>query len=78
MEPTDGAMDSVVPKTEPDREGSSSSVGSTPEAEIEAFTQDVAQTQKRKGGRKPVSSILLNRVKATTHLVIDICHFRRA
>jgi hypothetical protein len=56
MEPNVGAMDSVVPKPEPEREGSSSSVGSTPEAEVEAFPQDVAQTQKRKGGRKPVSS----------------------
>ena len=48
------AMDPVVTKPEPIREGSVSSSVSTPDAEIEALTQDVTQTQKRKGGRKPV------------------------
>lgn len=52
----DISMDTVVPKTEPiqDGHGSISSSVSTPEPEAEALTQDVAQTQKRKGGRKPV------------------------
>jgi hypothetical protein len=54
----DTAMDTVVPKTEPTiLEGSISSAVSTPEAEGEILTQDVAQTQKRKGGRKPVRKI---------------------
>ncbi|KAA8646222.1 bZIP transcription factor [Aspergillus tanneri] len=44
----------VVPKPEPPVEGSISSAVSTPEAEGEILTQDVAQTQKRKGGRKPI------------------------
>lgn len=51
-------MDSVVPKNEPVLEGSISPM-STPEAEVETLTQDVAQTQKRKGGRKPVRKICL-------------------
>ncbi|PWY84578.1 hypothetical protein BO94DRAFT_104812 [Aspergillus sclerotioniger CBS 115572] len=48
------ALDPVVPKTEPLPEGSISSAVSTPEAEGEILMQDVAQTQKRKGGRKPI------------------------
>ena len=51
-------MDPVIPKPEPIPEGSISSSVSTPEAEVEALTQDVTQTQKRKGGRKPVRKIL--------------------
>ena len=51
-------MDMVIPKPEPALDGhaSMSSSMSTPEAEAEAetFSQDVVQTQKRKGGRKPV------------------------
>jgi hypothetical protein len=50
----DTATDSVVPKSEPLPEGSTSSSVSTPEAEGEVPMQDVAQTQKRKGGRKPI------------------------
>ncbi|KAL1964095.1 hypothetical protein VTN77DRAFT_7513 [Rasamsonia byssochlamydoides] len=52
----DISMDTVVPKTEPtqDGHGSMSSSVSTPEPEAETLTQDVAQTQKRKGGRKPI------------------------
>lgn len=42
-----------MPKTEPGQDGSLSSM-STPDAEAEPMTQDPAQTQKRKGGRKPV------------------------
>ncbi|GMG30046.1 unnamed protein product [Aspergillus oryzae var. brunneus] len=58
--PNDTAMDTVVPKTEPAvLEGSISSAVSTPEAEGEILTQDVAQTQKRKGGRKPVPELRL-------------------
>ena len=44
----------VVPKTEPLHDGSISSTVSTPEAEVETLAPDVVQTQKRKGGRKPV------------------------
>ncbi|KAL4991372.1 hypothetical protein BDW68DRAFT_4803 [Aspergillus falconensis] len=50
----DMAMDQVAPKSEPLNEGSISSAVSTPDPEGEALTQDVAQTQKRKGGRKPI------------------------
>ncbi|KAJ5105902.1 hypothetical protein NUU61_003249 [Penicillium alfredii] len=42
-----------MPKTEPIPDGSISSM-STPDAEAEPLTQDAAQTQKRKGGRKPI------------------------
>ncbi|KAI9806324.1 MAG: hypothetical protein M1825_006439 [Sarcosagium campestre] len=47
---------SNAPKLEPTRDGSDSSMGSAsePEAEAEAFSQDPAATQKRKGGRKPI------------------------
>ncbi|OJK05197.1 hypothetical protein ASPACDRAFT_56585 [Aspergillus aculeatus ATCC 16872] len=48
------ATDPVIPKSEPMPEGSISSAVSTPEADGEILTQDVAQTQKRKGGRKPI------------------------
>ncbi|ODM19242.1 hypothetical protein SI65_05859 [Aspergillus cristatus] len=50
----DPAMESVATKSEPILEGSVSPSVSTPEVEVEALTQDVAQTQKRKGGRKPI------------------------
>ncbi|KAL1857841.1 hypothetical protein Plec18167_001757 [Paecilomyces lecythidis] len=50
----DSLMESVVPKSEPPRDPSVSSAVSTPEAEVEALAQDVVQTQKRKGGRKPI------------------------
>ncbi|KAJ5644736.1 hypothetical protein N7507_010747 [Penicillium longicatenatum] len=50
----DTVMDPVVPKTEPMLDGSISSTVSTPDPEVEALTQDPAQTQKRKGGRKPI------------------------
>ncbi|KAJ5541504.1 hypothetical protein N7494_006580 [Penicillium frequentans] len=50
----DMVMDPVVPKTEPMLDGSISSTVSTPDPEVEALTQDPAQTQKRKGGRKPI------------------------
>lgn len=50
-------MESVATKSEPILEGSVSPSVSTPEVEVEALTQDVAQTQKRKGGRKPVCKI---------------------
>lgn len=51
----DAAMESLVPKSEPVPDGSISSTVSTPDAEVEPLTQDTTQTQKRKGGRKPVS-----------------------
>jgi hypothetical protein len=50
----DTVMDPVVPKSEPLPDGSISSTVSTPDAEAEPLTQDTTQTQKRKGGRKPV------------------------
>ncbi|KAJ6115548.1 hypothetical protein N7523_005965 [Penicillium sp. IBT 18751x] len=53
-EHNDTVMDPVVPKSEPLPDGSISSNVSTPEAEAEPLTQDTAQTQKRKGGRKPI------------------------
>ncbi|KAJ5341110.1 hypothetical protein N7541_010234 [Penicillium brevicompactum] len=45
-------MDPIVPKHEPGPDGSMSPSVSTPE-EVEPL-QDAAQTQKRKGGRKPI------------------------
>lgn len=47
-------MDTVVPKAEPPRDASISSSVSTPEPEADVVNRDVTQTQKRKGGRKPV------------------------
>lgn len=61
----DMAMDQVAPKSEPLNEGSISSSVSTPDPEGEVLTQDVAQTQKRKGGRKPVR-------KNHLHLGVDV------
>lgn len=55
----DTVMDPVVPKSEPLPDGSISSTVSTPDAEAEPLTQDTTQTQKRKGGRKPVRYRLL-------------------
>lgn len=52
------AMDAIVTKPEPMRDVSVCSDVSTPEAEMEALTQDVTQTQKRKGGRKPVCKMV--------------------
>lgn len=52
-EHNDPVMD-PVPKSEPLPDGSISSAVSTPDPEAEPLTQDPAQTQKRKGGRKPV------------------------
>jgi hypothetical protein len=44
-----------VEKKEPVREGSEESMDVTPEAEEAGAAQENAATQKRKGGRKPVS-----------------------
>lgn len=49
-----------MPKHEPGPDGSISSSVSTPDPEAEVLTQDAAQTQKRKGGRKPVRNIFAN------------------
>jgi hypothetical protein len=50
-------MTAAVGKTEADRDGSTSSTASSPEPEPAAYTQDhPQQQQKRKGGRKPVST----------------------
>jgi hypothetical protein len=50
----DSHMDMVVPKSEPNHEGSCSSSVSTPEPDGEVVVQDATQRQKRKGGRKPI------------------------
>ncbi|KAH0537796.1 hypothetical protein FGG08_005478 [Glutinoglossum americanum] len=44
----------VVGKAEPGRDGSTSSLGSSPEPEIDSFPTETTGTQKRKGGRKPI------------------------
>lgn len=52
-------MTAPVGKTEPSRDGSTSSIASSPEPEAigsGTYTQENPQQQKRKGGRKPVSS----------------------
>ena len=48
----------AIPKTEPSRDGSFSSVSSSPEPELEenVAIAGAVQVQKRKGGRKPVFS----------------------
>lgn len=53
-------MTAPMSKKDPDREGSTESSSSTPEAaDQEAYnTQENPQQQKRKGGRKPVCSYL--------------------
>jgi hypothetical protein len=49
-------MTAPVGKTEPSRDGSTSSIASSPEPEaVGTYTQEHPQQQKRKGGRKPVS-----------------------
>ena len=54
-------IDSVVPKSESLQDGYSTSTTSSSEAEPEVETgaapQDVVPVQKRKGGRKPVSTL---------------------
>lgn len=56
----------AVEKTEHSRDGSTSSIASTPEPEAEqTYTQENPQTQKRKGGRKPVSLPLPH----------NVCHY---
>ena len=69
------AMDSVT-KPEPMREVSVCSSVSTPEGEMEALNPDVTQTQKRKGGRKPVckSVIFLLFLTACVLLNLYSCH----
>ncbi|KAI9787300.1 MAG: hypothetical protein M1835_002819 [Candelina submexicana] len=44
----------TVSKAEPIDDGTSSSIGSTPEPDGELYPQENAQVQKRKGGRKPI------------------------
>ncbi|KAI9702224.1 MAG: hypothetical protein M1820_006307 [Bogoriella megaspora] len=43
-----------VGKIEPLQEGSSESVETTPELDVEGYQQEIPQPQKRKGGRKPI------------------------
>lgn len=48
-------MTAPVGKEEAERDGSMSSIGSSPEPGLaETYTQEEPQQQKRKGGRKPV------------------------
>lgn len=48
-------------KVEPPREATPSSIESTPEPEAGAEpSQEPAQPQKRKGGRKPVCNVMVN------------------
>lgn len=50
-------MTAPLGKTEASRDGSTSSIGSSPEPGLaETYTHEEPQQQKRKGGRKPVSS----------------------
>lgn len=50
-------MTAPVGKAEASRDGSTSSTASSPEPEaVGTYTQEHPQQQKRKGGRKPVSS----------------------
>jgi len=50
-------MTAPVGKAEASRDGSTSSIGSSPEPGLaEPYAQEEPQQQKRKGGRKPVSS----------------------
>ena len=55
----------VVPKTEHSRDGSLSSLESSPEPEIDEQTpvNENVQVQKRKGGRKPVGLARIRSVK---------------
>jgi hypothetical protein len=49
-------MTAPVGKAEASRDGSTDSIGSSPEPGLpETYTQEEPQQQKRKGGRKPVS-----------------------
>lgn len=73
----DTVMEPVVPKSEPLPEGSITSTESTPDAEAEPLTQDTAQTQKRKGGRKPVRNIsarLDARIRGPAFFLISAHH----
>lgn len=72
---TDMAMDSIVPKHEPGPDGSISSTVSTPDPEAEPLTQDAAQTQKRKGGRKPVRNIFFKSGAPQFLCVTVLCRY---
>lgn len=72
---TDMAMDSIVPKHEPGPDGSISSTVSTPDPEAEPLTQDAAQTQKRKGGRKPVRNIFSNLGPRNSFVSLVLCRY---
>lgn len=68
----DTAIDPVVPKPEPLAEGSISSAVSTPDPEGELLPQDVTQTQKRKGGRKPVRKISFSLSHSLSVFMFDV------
>lgn len=64
-----GAKDmTAAEKKENERDGSTSPTNSTPEPDPETYTQENPQTQKRKGGRKPVSALGVPPPGASTHL----------
>jgi hypothetical protein len=54
----------TVGKIDVTRDGTPSSMGSTPEhdGDMETTQEPTAQPQKRKGGRKPVSNCVMNRL----------------
>lgn len=74
----DPSMDPIVTKSEIP-EGSVDSSVSDPEAEaeVEVLTQDISQTQKRKGGRKPVRKTVLGLFAivlfSVCSFVVDAC-----
>jgi hypothetical protein len=76
VENNDMVMDPIVPKHEPGPDGSISSSVSTPDPEAEPMTQDAAQTQKRKGGRKPVRNNFLKSGAPHSYLssCVTCCH----
>jgi hypothetical protein len=81
MHDDDVSMDAIIPKTEPTQDGNVSISSSVSTPEPEEQNQDVAQTQKRKGGRKPVRCPCLVHPAPSpclTSTVPDLCHFRRA
>lgn len=59
---------------EPSRDGSASSIATTPEPEAESYSaqEQPQQQQKRKGGRKPVSSPPL--AAHTSHPALCLAH----
>ncbi|KAF2009160.1 hypothetical protein BU24DRAFT_359001 [Aaosphaeria arxii CBS 175.79] len=60
-------MTAPVGKAEPSRDGSTSSIASSPEPETQGtYTQENPQQQKRKGGRKPIALTKRRKIYATS------------